>query len=520
MNTRTHPLAMTALLAGGLAWPLADARAADGTWAGNTAGGAWNVARNWTGNTIANGSGASATFTTETAGVKTVTLDANVTLGVLNLSGGTVGGNGWNIAGTPAGTLTLAGGTGAGPAINATKGGAYNTISVPVRGSEGLTKNGNGRLQLAGNNTYSGVTTVTDGILQANSPTALGLAGPGQESVVDMTTGKFPQLHLNGGLRTGENIILRVRYYSPTAGATVGANLLYNDGGDNTVGAMLLDRASASSSNNINFFGIQIAKGSLTISGPIRGQAGVSPASGAYPDPNVLRFRLTTTGAVLNAAGPISDGTIGTGGVSVQTTDDNIGTIRLSGDNTYGGSTVHHKGLLLVNNPTGSGTGSGPVKVAANAILGGTGIVAPGGANGVAFAAGAILAPGDVDDGGASVVDGRPLTFNLAATTGEVVLEAGASITIDLGKDTDVCDRLAFVGLPGGKPRVQFRNTVVNFTHRGPVARGLYTIATFDNYDAYNAQLSIGSGLEGYTASLQYTAKSIQLLVEGGPGGS
>ena len=51
------------------------------------------------------------------------------------------------------------------------------------------------------------------------------------------------------------------------------------------------------------------------------------------------------------------------------------GTLVLTGENTYDGGTTITEGRLLVNNSSGSGTGSGPVTVNAG-TLGGTGAIA------------------------------------------------------------------------------------------------------------------------------------------------
>ncbi len=54
---------------------------------------------------------------------------------------------------------------------------------------------------------------------------------------------------------------------------------------------------------------------------------------------------------------------------------DGSGTVALSGANTYNGGTTVSAGTLLVNNTSGSGTGTGAVTVAASARLGGTGTI-------------------------------------------------------------------------------------------------------------------------------------------------
>jgi len=58
-------------------------------------------------------------------------------------------------------------------------------------------------------------------------------------------------------------------------------------------------------------------------------------------------------------------------------TKSGAGTLRITGANTYSGGTTVSAGRLLVNNPTGSGTGSGIVTVNAG-VLGGTGTIAGG----------------------------------------------------------------------------------------------------------------------------------------------
>jgi autotransporter-associated beta strand protein len=79
---------------------------------------------------------------------------------------------------------------------------------------------------------------------------------------------------------------------------------------------------------------------------------------------------------------PISNGAL---------TKTGAGTMRLSAANSYAGGTFVFAGRLLVNNATGSGTGSGYVNVGVGATLGGTGTIA----GRVSLGPFATLAPGN-----------------------------------------------------------------------------------------------------------------------------
>lgn len=136
--------------------------AADGSWLQTAAATySWDTSGNWTGGTIADGSGFTATFSSGTTGTQTVTLDSDRTIGNLSFTN-----HAWILAGP--GKLTLAGSstpTISGPTQTA-------TISAVIDGTQGVTTTGT--VIFSGANTYSGTTTVSTSRLTLNNNSALG----------------------------------------------------------------------------------------------------------------------------------------------------------------------------------------------------------------------------------------------------------------------------------------------------------------------------------------------------------
>jgi fibronectin-binding autotransporter adhesin len=176
MSPRHHHTARSFVCGVLCAWAAVTAPSAalgqtSGTWI-STSGGSWGTQANWASSIIADGTGATANFSTlDITGVQTITLDSPRTSGTL-LFGDTTGTNGgWTLT---SGTLRLATVSGT-PTIDvANLGSQVVTISSVITGTQGLNKTGAGTLTLSASNSYSGVTTLNSGIVRVTHGSALG----------------------------------------------------------------------------------------------------------------------------------------------------------------------------------------------------------------------------------------------------------------------------------------------------------------------------------------------------------
>jgi len=137
------------------------------TWV-NTAGGLWNTAVNWQGSLTGTGESNTVDFSTlDITADTTVSLDSDRTIGKM-IFGDTVTNSaaGWIVDNnaSAANTLTL-GGTTPTITVNALGIDKDTTISAVVAGSDGVTKEGDGKLTLTAENSYSGTTTINAGTL-------------------------------------------------------------------------------------------------------------------------------------------------------------------------------------------------------------------------------------------------------------------------------------------------------------------------------------------------------------------
>ena len=211
-------------------------------------------------------------------------------------------------------TLTLNSGTAiAGSGYNLTFGGGGNvTVSSAIdTGAGTVTKDGIGTLTLSGSSGYTGLTTVSAGIVSISNPFALGGAAGGT------VVANGAQLKLSGA-GTGDALTL-----SGSGPDSKGA--LYNAGGGNTVsGAISLGSATRINSDS----------STLTLSGGI---------TGAYDLTFGGAQSVTVSGVIGTSTGAL--------------TKDGTGTLILSNDNSYSGGTTITAGTLQI----GAGSTAGSV---------------------------------------------------------------------------------------------------------------------------------------------------------------
>ncbi|MCX7002453.1 MAG: autotransporter-associated beta strand repeat-containing protein [bacterium] len=248
------------------------------------------------------------------------------------------------------------------------------TINRPITGTGWLIKDGAGPLTLSGANTYSGNTHIYAGELRLGSGGALA------------------SLYINVGQYISPDIT--AKFWLESSGQTLSRIINVTPG----------------AAPNTRVVGGLNTNGTVTFSGEIwlDGDVNLSAESGG----TVVVSGLITYGI---------DNWYGINKVG-------LGTMELSNSgNDYDGDTTISAGTLLVNNASGSGTGSGAVTVNSGGTLGGTGIVS----GVVTVNSGATNAPGnngigELHTGALTFKAGSALDWEFADATADAVAVAGS----------------------------------------------------------------------------------------------
>ncbi|MCE2994785.1 MAG: autotransporter-associated beta strand repeat-containing protein, partial [Flammeovirgaceae bacterium] len=330
--------------------------------------------------------------------------------GLLSLNGGSISGTGTlTLAGnvttnSSATTATISAPTTLSSTQTLTVGNGAATpdlsITSVVTGAAGLIKSGTGELTLSGANTFTGGVTLTDGILNINNSSALGtVAGTftisggtiNNTSAGAITTLNYPQAWNGDFTFTGtQNLNLGTGAITPNANrlVTVNAGILTVNGAIGG-GAVSITKGGA---------GTLLIGGSNTFTGGVNINAGILRLGNAgalnSTTPNAVTFGAGSTGilqlngnsvtiSALNTNATVGspiveDGVVGTHTLTIDASGANtfagllrngsagtlaitktgVGSLALSGNNAYSGSTTLSSGTLSINSSTAIGTGT------------------------------------------------------------------------------------------------------------------------------------------------------------------
>lgn len=231
-------------------------------------------------------------------------------------------------ANTPRIMLSTSGGAASQIIVNGDIGEANGaTTAILINGS--ASGPNTGTVVFSGNNTYTGQTVIRRGILLLDSATAL--------------NGSSAIIMGDGGLTDSTNTLRLLTNGAYTVTQNISIN---NASGANTYTAVI----GGNSAHTSTF------TGQITIN-----------------DTNSGTYQLTAAaGGQVNFTGLITDGT---NTKTIQKTGAGVVNLSRAAGNTYDGGTIVTAGTLLVNNTTGSATGTGTVTVNSGATLGGEGFI-------------------------------------------------------------------------------------------------------------------------------------------------
>ncbi|RJJ30200.1 fibronectin-binding autotransporter adhesin ShdA [Salmonella enterica] len=306
-----------------------------------------------------------------------------------------------------------------------------NTLS----GSGSLVKTGTGELTLSGDNTYSGGTTITGGTLTADHADSLGSGDIDNNGVLQVGEGELKNTLSGTGslvkIGTGELTLSGDNTYS--GGTTIDDGVLIADNADSLgTGAIanngVLQVGEGELKNTLSGTGslVKIGTGELTLNGDNDYSGGTTIDDGVLIADNADSLG---TGAVANngvlqvGEGELKNTLSGTGSlVKIGT-----GELTLSGDNTYSGGTTIDDGVLIAANVNALSGGdvdnSGTLMLDANGAFELANVTTHSGAT-TALAAGSTL-----DAGQLTQEDGSTLSIDLGAATDEAMITAD-SVTL------------------------------------------------------------------------------------------
>ncbi|WP_242915592.1 autotransporter-associated beta strand repeat-containing protein [Brevundimonas pishanensis] len=271
------------------------------------------------------------------------------------------------------------------------------TIAAAITGTGGITKTQGGTLILTGTNTYSGGTTIKDGVISVTQNANLGQANgaltfDGGALQINGTALGSMDRNITLGTNGGALDLVAANHSLTLNGTITGAGTLLKQG----AGTLVLTGQNS-------FGGISIEEGKLIAqTTSLANQVDLANAS------TILSLTDTVNS---HYAGILS----GTGQFNM----DGNGTVLLTGDSSaFGGTATLNSGTLLVGDSSGQGALGGSFNVLNGATLGGSGTIGSGAGSLVTIASGATLSPGN--------------SIGTLSVNGDLLIQKGARYVVEV----------------------------------------------------------------------------------------
>jgi autotransporter-associated beta strand protein len=315
------------------------------------------------------------------------------------------------------------------------------THAVVISGAGNVVIAGAKRETFVGNNTYTGTTTINSGSsLRVGWGGASNVGGLGNTAVTN-----------NGALTFSND------HNTTFIGSVSGTGTLLKEFNGTLV---MLGNVTHTGGTTISGGTLQVGNGGTagTISGNVVNNA------------NLTIYRATN----LTFSGAIS----GTGSFTKR----GAGTLTFDSAHSYGGGTNVNGGKLLVNNTSGSGTGTGSVTVNSTGTLGGTGTIS----GAVTINNNGHIAPG------ASI-----------ESLGVGSLTLGVGSILDFELDTVSGDDVSDLVIVGNTNGLTINGGTLNLTDAGSMTGGTYTLINYaGTLGGSLSNITLGTTPAGFTYSL------------------